>query len=312
MPELPEVTTTVRGLKETVIGLEIIDAWTSLAKKNQKNPRLRNTIKDQAFFLDFKKRVVGKKILETKRRGKNILINISGGDTILIHLKMTGHLLFGDYMFNKKTNIWKPVGSKALSDPYNRFIHFVFTLKKKSGEKKYLTLSDARKFAKITIFPTEETKDVVDLKNIGPEPLEKSFSLAEFKKRLSLRPKGRIKTVLLDQKIVAGIGNIYADEMLWAAGINPNSINYKVPEKKLEKLYLSMRKVLNKGILLGGDSTSDYRNLKGEKGGFHEHHKAYRQTGQRCTKAKCCGIIKREIIGGRSAHYCPEHQKLFI
>ena len=312
MPELPEVTTTLRGLKKTIIGLEIIDVWTSLAKKNQKNPRLKNTIKDEKFFLNFKKVVVGEKILTAERRCKNILINISGGSTILIHLKMTGHLLFGNYVFDEKLKTWKPVKNKALSDPYNRFIHFVFVLKEKNGDRKYLALSDARKFAKITIFPTDQKDKVLGLKNIGPEPLEENFSFTEFKKRLSLKPCGKIKTVLLDQKIIAGIGNIYSDEMLWMAGINPKSISFKIPDKKLKRLYSSMKDVLIKGILLGGDSTSDYRNLRGEKGNFHEYHKAYRQTGHKCSKSKCCGIIKREMIGGRSAHYCPNHQELFI
>jgi formamidopyrimidine-DNA glycosylase len=99
--------------------------------------------------------------------------------------------------------------------------------------------------------------------------------------------------------------------MLWQSGINPNSICAKIPDRKLKLLWEAMRQILSKSIILGGDSTSDYRNIKGEKGNFQKHHKAYRRSGERCPKPKCCGIIKREIIGGRSAHFCPKHQELF-
>lgn len=311
MPELPEVTTTVSGLQKVLPKMTISGLWTDLAKKDQTIKQFRRTIKDEKFFLDFKKKVVGQKIIKVSRRAKNILIDISGEYTILIHLKMTGHLLFGNYYQESKTGKWIPRGNKALADPFNRFVHFVFILKNKNGERKYLVFSDARKFGKITLFPSKEISLIKDLKNIGPEPLENSFTFQVFKERLALKPQGKIKTVLMDQSIIAGIGNIYSDEMLWQSGINPMSICSKIPDKKLKSLWRAMRQVLSKSIVLGGDSTSDYRNIKGEKGNFQKHHKVYRRSGERCPKTKCCGIIKREIIGGRSAHFCPKHQELF-
>ena len=311
MPELPEVTTTVSGLQKVLPQMTISGLWTDLAKKDQTVIQFKRTIKDEKFFLDFKKKVIGQKIIKVTRRAKNILIDISGEHTILIHLKMTGHLLFGNYYQEKKTGKWLPRGSKALADPFNRFVHLVFTLEDKKKNKKFLVFSDARKFGKVTLFRSKEISLIKDLKDLGPEPLEESFTFKVFKDRLALKPRGKIKIVLMNQNIIAGIGNIYSDEMLWQSGINPNSICIKIPDRKLKLLWEAMRQILEKSIILGGDSTSDYRNIKGEKGNFQKHHKVYRQSGKRCPKPKCCGIIKREIIGGRSAHFCPKHQELF-
>lgn len=309
MPELPEVTTTVNGLQKVLPNMVISDVWTDLAKKNQKIKQFKETIKDEKFFIDFKKKVVGQKIIMIRRRAKNILIDISSGYTILVHLKMTGHLLFGDYKQDDKTGKWKPEKSKALADPFNRFIHVVFSLEKQKGQKKFLVLCDSRKFGKITIFPTKESD--ITFKNIGPEPTESSFTLEVFKKRLNLKPRGKIKTVLMDQNIIAGIGNIYSDEILWQARVNPKSICSKIPDGKIKLIHKSMLQILLKSISLGGDSMSDYRNIKGEKGNFQNYHKVYRKNGQKCSKPKCCGIIKREVIAGRSSHFCPKHQELF-
>lgn len=311
MPELPEVTTTVNGLQNVLPKMTIFGVWTDLAKRDQKIKQFKETIKNEKFFLNFKKKVIGQKIIRVRRRAKNILIDISGGYTILIHLKMTGHLLFGDYTQNPKTGSWRPEKSGALNDPFNRFIHVVFSLKSQRGQKKFLAFCDARKFGKITMFPTKGDGHTNGLGDIGPEPLEDSFTFELFKNRLCLKPKGKIKTVLMNQNIIAGIGNIYSDEILWIAGINPNSICSKIPEARLKILYKSMRHILLKSISLGGDSMSDYRNIKGEKGNFQKYHNVYKRNGQECSKPKCCGIIKREIIAGRSAHFCPEHQKLF-
>ena len=152
--------------------------------------------------------------------------------------------------------------------------------------------------------------DTPDLLKLGPEPLEKSFTYKIFKERLYKKPNGKIKTVLMDQTIISGIGNIYSDEVLWMSGIHPLSRVKKIPEKNLKSLYESITKVLNESIKVGGDSMSDYRNPLGEKGGYQKIHKVYRRTGEKCLK-KDGGIIRRIKVGGRSAHYCDVHQKLF-
>jgi formamidopyrimidine-DNA glycosylase len=310
MPELPEVTTTVNGLKKVLPGLSFVDVWTDLAKKNQTIKQFKETIKDENFFKRFKKNIVGQKVVSVERRAKNILINVSNGYTILIHLKMTGHLLYGEYLkktLNKKT-IWIPKNTNTpLGDPYNWFKHFFFYL----ANNKHLAFGDSRKFGKITFFKTNEKEKSIHLKNIGPEPLDEKMNLKIFKDRLNIKPNRKIKTVLMDQSIIVGIGNIYSDEMLWLSGIHPESIVSKIPQKENSLLYKKMKIVLEKGINLGGDSMSDYRNIDGLRGNFQHHHNVYRLNKTSCKKKDCNGDIMRVVVNGRSAHFCNKHQKLF-
>jgi len=309
MPELPEVHTTVEGLKNTVVGLTISDVWTSYKsnyvpyKKQIKNPR---------FFSKFKKDVVGQKIKSVSRRHKNILIDLSNSKTILIHMKMTGHLMYGQY---KKTGLgngkkdwrkeeWEPVDkNKNLHDPFNRHIRMVFTFK----NKKQLVLSDVRKFAKVTILDTESLNDSEEIKTLGPEPLDKSFTFKVFKERVELKQNTPIKSALTDQTVVSGIGNIYSDEILFEAGVHPESPVKNIPDEALKNIYKNIKPLLKKGIRFGGDSTSDYRDIAGARGKFQGTHNAYRKTGERCSK-KDGGTIERKVIRGRSAHFCPKHQ----
>ncbi len=287
MPELPEVQTTARGLDTVVRNLTIADVWTDYNSPFFKGS---DTIKDPKFFSIFRKKVKGKTILDVSRRAKNVLINLTDNLTILVHMKMTGHLLYGDY---------------DRSDPYNCFIHFIIYL----SNGKNIELSDARKFAKVTLVETDKFHLSEHLKDIGPEPLEKEFTLSEFKKRISLRPRGKIKPVITDQTIVAGVGNIYADESLWRAGIHPEELVENIPPAKLKSLYVALRATLSKGIDFGGDSMSDYRNIHGKRGKFQEEHRAYRKTGKKCSKPGCKGFITRIVVAGRGTHFCPVHQK---
>ena len=268
MPELPEVETTVRGLQKELVGLKILDIWTDLDTKDK---RKHDTISNPKYFKKFRKEVSGKKVLSVRRRAKNILINISGEKTILIHMKMTGHLLFGKYKYSAKENRWTPEKEGPLKDPYNRFVHVVFTLcplTKLGANTLYLAFSDSRKFGKITLLPTGQSHDTKHLKDLGPEPLEKNFTLEKFKTNLFKKPKGKIKTVLMDQSIVVGIGNIYSDEILWLSGIHPERKVEKINPNELKKMFLAMKKLLTKGITFGGDSMSDYRNIYGLPGKF--------------------------------------------
>lgn len=308
MPELPEVTTTVNGLKRALKDLSFGDIWTDLMKEKPIK-QFANTIKDAKFFSKMKKKIKGVKILNVERRAKNILINLSNKKTILIHLKMTGHIIVGKYILDKKNNKWLPDKNerKELHDPYNRFIHAVFPLSNGLA----MVFCDSRKFGKITMLDTNTAHETIHLKNIGPEPLEKDFNFEKFKNQLFLKPNKNIKTVLMDQSIIAGIGNIYSDEMLWLSSIHPESRSKSIPNKNLKLLYTSMKEVLTKGIDFGGDSMSDYRNINGEKGNFQNHHNVYQKKGERCGKKGCKGAIMRKVLDGRSAHFCNVHQKLF-
>ena len=309
MPELPEVTTTVKGLNEVLPKLTIRDVWTDYHVRT-KNKRT-DTIKNKKFSEKFKKEIIGEKFLNAERRGKNILIHLSGGKTILIHMKMTGHLLYGKYKKLKvKSNKleskekWIPVEKGFLADPFNQFIHLVFTL----SNGKHLAFSDMRKFAKVTLFETNKRDTITDLSLLGPEPLE-NMKVETLQKQLSNRLNGKIKTVLMDQTVVAGIGNIYSDEILWQASIHPERKIQNLSKKEVGLVWKAMQEILKTGIKMGGDSMSDYRNIYGERGQFQNSHKAYRRTKQKCLRRGCAGIIMREVIGGRSSHFCNIHQK---
>lgn len=302
MPELPEVQTTVNGLESAVRGLSITGVWTNYKSSFHDG---KDNIKNPAFFEKFQKQTIGRKIEHATRRGKNILIHLSGGHSILIHMKMTGHLMYGKY--NKQADEWRAVEKGPLQDSFNQFIRLAFSL----SNGKTLVLSDVRRFAKVTIFETDKLTNHPDLAELGPEPLDPRFTFPVFLNQLKKRPGNKIKACLLNQEIVAGIGNIYSDEILWAAGIHPESIVANIPSSSFKKLFSETKKILRNGLKKGGDSLSDYRNIYGEKGNFQKFHRAYQKTGKPCLKKGCSGIIVRKKIAGRSTHFCPIHQKKF-
>jgi formamidopyrimidine-DNA glycosylase len=342
MPELPEVQTTVNGLNKKVRGWTISDVWTDY---NSPHHAGKDNIKNPKFFAKFKAAVVDAKIIGARRRAKNVLIDLIpaktgaktetvSAQTILIHMKMTGHIMCGEYVFDPKIakttkrNAWKPANKdpkNPLNDPFNRFIHLVFTLGKTGGEVsvKHLVLSDMRKFGKVTLLPTEETlygkEKHAELTHLGPEPLDEKFTFDVFDLQLSKRAHWPIKQALMDQTLIAGVGNIYSDEILWRASVHPKSRYGKTPLPVRKDMYKATKEMLRKGIDFGGDSMSDYRNIDGLPGEFQGQHQAYRRTSKPCNmkviysgkRITCKGIIGRMIIGGRSAHFCDRHQMLF-
>jgi len=269
MPELPEVQTTVRGLQNKVLGKAFIDAWSD--------------------WYEFpKEELKDKKILKVWRRAKNIIFGLSEGYSLLVHQKMTGHLLYGNW--DKR-------------DKANSYIHLKLFLD--NGE--VLALSDLRKFAKVELWKTNELLNSKEFKELGPEPLEESFTFEKFKSCLAAR-RGKIKQVLMDPYIIAGIGNIYSSEALWHAKIHPEKNVAGLSSKDLKNLYIAIKKVLELGVKLGGESFSDYRKPDGSKGDFDAERKVYKREGQKC--ARCGTKIKRLKVGQRSAFYCPKCQTL--
>jgi len=302
MPELPEVQTTVNGLNKKVLNRAFIDVWSDW-KKIVKKPK---------DFEQFKKEIKNLKIKKVWRRAKNIVFDLQAepalsgveGYSLLIHQKMTGHLLVGKWVRQpEKENIrWLPADKKSpLNDPYNRFLHLIFFL----DDKNMLALSDARKFAKVELWKTEELKK--ELEKIGPEPLDKKFGLIKFKEVLKNK-KGKVKQVIMDQSIIAGIGNIYASEALWVAKVHPEKNVANLSEKELRLLYFAIRRVLELSVKLGGESFSDYRKPDGSKGGFDTERKVYKRENQKCHR--CEVKIKRIKVGQRSAFFCPSCQKI--
>jgi formamidopyrimidine-DNA glycosylase len=291
MPELPEVETIVRELNREVLGRTFLDVWTDFSKM----------IKFPKSFDQLRKEIKGKKILNIRRRGKNIIFELSENTFLLIHQKLTGHLLLGKWRLEK--NEWiSEIPGPLSEDPMNKFLHLIFWL----DDKRQLALSDLRKFAKVELIKKEELEK--ELKSLGPEPLEKDFSFERFKEALSKKKKGKIKQVLMDQEVIAGIGNIYSDEILWQAKVHPFKDVSKLKEEELKEIYSAMKEILKKAIAAKGESISDFRRISGEKGGFDPLRKVYRREGKKCPR--CGTIIKRIKIGGRSAHFCPKCQKL--
>ena len=308
MPELPEVQTIVSDLQKILPGLKIGDVWTDWKKMFPARGGSAFGGKNSSLsFEHFKKEVVGEKILNVRRVGKNILINLSGNKTVLVHQKMTGHFLYGNW----KTET-PPSGARWISeeagpirdDPQNRFIHLVFDL----SDGKQLALSDLRKFAKVLLWPTDKLSELEDINNLGPDPMAEDFNFNKFQERLANK-KGKIKTVLMDQTVFAGIGNIYSDEILWLSGIHPLKPTSSLTQEELKTIFNSTKKILKKAIEVRGTSDSDYRDPSGRKGQYQDILYVYGLEGEKCQK-KDGGIITRLKIGGRSAHFCPIHQKL--
>lgn len=270
MPELPEVETTVSELKEKIIGRKILKVWTDFEKMFKPN------------FLEFKKGVIGRTIKEISRRGKNIIIKLDSGKYILIHQKLTGSLLYGNKI-------------------EGRYIHLILSLDK--GE---LVLSDLRKFAKAAFIP--DLENYPDYKNLGPEPLSREFSLEKFEEIIK-KSKGKIKKVLMDQEKIAGIGNIYSDEILFEAKIPPLRETQSLKEKETKTIYQAIKKILEKAIRAKGTSVSDYRRPSGEEGGFAKFLKVYQREGELCPRRGCGGKIQRLKFNSRSAHFCPKCQR---
>lgn len=290
MPELPEVQTTVNFLNSKVLKRTFVDVWADWQK----------TIKKPKNFSDFKKELKNKKIIKIWRRSKNIIFDLSEDYCLLVHQKMTGHLLVGKWNFENKK--WTALKKDFLSEKINSYIHVMFFL----DNDKMIAFSDARKFGKIELWKKEELLNSKELSSLGPEPLDKNFTFEKFQERIKNK-KRNIKQLLMDQHIIAGIGNIYASESLWRAKINPQRTADSLKTEELEKLYFAIKKVLETSITLGGESFSDYRKPDGSKGGFDSERKVYKREGQKCQR--CGRLIKRIVIGQRSTFFCSDCQK---
>jgi len=189
-----------------------------------------------------------------------------------------------------------------LSEPVNRYIRLLFAL----DNGKMLALSDLRKFAKVELWKTKELKKSEEIRSLGPEPLEKDFTFKKFKEVLKGK-KRKIKQVLMDQKIIAGIGNIYSDEILWQAKVNPFRKTSELSDKELKNVYQALKKILKRAIQAKGASIVDFRRISGEKGGFGPLRKVYQREGQLCSR--CGTIIRKAKIGSRTTHFCSKCQQ---
>ena len=287
MPELPEVETVRVGLAKLLPGLVIKDVWHDWPKNFPNAPA------DVARFM------VGAKILNVKRRAKVLLIELSSKYSLVIHLKMTGQMVF---IGKKRFGAGHPSDSLVSELPAKStrvIIDFTDASK--------LFFNDQRKFGWMRLLPTAQVPLIDFMQTVGPEPLEDDFTVDKFIERLMIRQKSPIKAVLLDQKVLAGVGNIYADESLWAGKIHPSTQVYKVSKAKLVVLHEALRDVLKLSIKRGGSTMTTFVNAKGKRGSYLSFAQVFRKQGQPCPR--CGTIIEKIRVAGRGTHICPRCQK---
>lgn len=270
MPELPEVETIRRSLWPRIAGARI-------RRVAVRERRLRRPI-----AADFEARLEGRRIDGIDRRGKYLLFQLDDRRTLLVHLGMSGHLAL------------KPAGAR--DEPHE---HVRLTLDRRLA----LVFHDPRRFGLMRVGRPDE---LVELRRVGRDPLAECWT-ADTWRALVRQRRLPIKNLLMDQRVFAGIGNIYANETLYAAGIRPRRRASGLRQREVERLAAAVRRVLEKAVRLGGSSISDYRDADGKPGFFQIHHAVYDRSGQPCRR--CGAPIRRILLSGRSTFYCPRCQR---
>jgi formamidopyrimidine-DNA glycosylase len=288
MPELPEVETIRTGLSRFLPGRTIKAVEFDTPKS------FPNAEADVSQF------VIGAKITEVKRRAKVLLIELSSNYTLVIHLKMTGQLVFagGKERFGAGHPTDSLIGE--LPDRSTRVV-VAFT------DGSNLFFNDQRKFGWMRLIPTPEVMQLDFFQKVGPEPLAADFTWEQFRDRLARRPKTNVKAALLDQTVIAGVGNIYADESLWGAQIHPLTLVQNLKPAQFRKLYEELVFVLKLSIEKGGSTDRNYVNAEGKKGSYIDFARVFRREGKTCPR--CGTIIIKTRVAGRGTHLCPHCQK---
>ena len=283
MPELPEVETVRRGLLPVMEGRVLLAA-------DVRRPDLRFPLPERMA-----QRLSGATVLALRRRSKYILADLSTGETLLVHLGMSGRILISG---NVAGEFHHAHPAPAKHD------HVVFDME--GGAR--VTFNDARRFGAMDLMPTEAAGAHWLLRDLGPEPLGNSFDETYLVARL----KGRatpIKAALLDQRIVAGLGNIYVSEILYRAGIDPRRAAGRISAERIASLVSLTRAVLGEAIDAGGSSLKDYRQTDGELGYFQHSFRVYDRESQPCATPGCAGQVQRIVQSGRSSFFCPSCQR---
>ena len=286
MPELPEVETVRRGLSELIIGKKIVGQLHDTPKG------FPNAVADIEQFL------IGSVITDVRRRAKVLLIDLSTDYSLVIHLKMTGQLVYrGDHAFGAGHPNESLIGE--LPDRSTR-VTLTF------GDESKLFFNDQRKFGWMKLLPTIEVPNIDFMKKVGPEPLEADFTVEEFAARFARRARTSIKAAILDQTVVAGVGNIYADESLWGAKIHPKRLVSTISSIEFENLYTELRSVMNLAIEKGGSTDKNYVNAEGKRGSYMDFARVFRREGLACPR--CGAEIIKFKAASRGTHICPNCQ----
>lgn len=320
MPELPEVETIRRGLSQLILGKKI-------AKVSYDWPKgFPNAEGDVQQFL------IGAGITEVARRAKVLLIELDTKYSLVIHLKMTGQLVF--VAKNLAGGRWKMEHGKRSTSPTTNYQLATTTDEVRFGaghpndsligelpdkttrvtfefsDGSRMFFNDQRKFGWVRLIPTAEVPNIDFMKKVGPEPLSDDFAPALFRERVRRRANSNIKEVILDQATLAGIGNIYADEGLWGAKIHPAALVKSLNDKQLNTLFSALRTVLELSIEKGGSSDKNYVDAEGKRGSYLSFANVFRREGQECPR--CGTTIIKTRVAGRGTHTCPKCQRADI
>lgn len=284
MPELPEVETIRLGLQDKIVGLKISDIEIRLAKIFQGRPQ----------------DIIGSKVQNLRRRAKILLIDLDNNLSLVVHLKMSGQLVY--HKDGKQATFGHPIPFAGTILPA-KSTHAIFTF----SDGSVLYFNDIRQFGYIKVVKTSEVEKLKAIEEFGPEPLTPEFTPEKFKE-IILKKKMPIKLVLMDQTQIAGVGNIYANEALFLSKIHPERKANTLNDNEIKKLYDALIQVLKMGIKYGGSSENAYVNALGEKGTMQEHFMVYSKAGKPCPNS-CGGTVKRVALGGRGTFFCPACQK---
>ena len=289
MPELPEVETVRRGLQSLIVSKTIT------AEEHDTEKGFPNAAADVQNFL------IGATVMAIHRRAKVLLIELDNGYSLMIHLKMTGQLVY--VSADTRFGAGHPNDSlvNALPDRSTRVsLHF--------ADDSTLYFNDQRKFGWVKLLPTIEIPNISFMQKVGPEPLSADFTPAQFAERFTRRKKTTIKAAILDQSVVAGVGNIYADESLWGAKIHPSRLVGSITSTEFEALYTDLREVMTLAIEKGGSSNHTYINAEGKKGSYMDFARVFRREGLACPR--CGATIEKLRVAGRGTHICPHCQTI--
>lgn len=285
MPELPEVETVRRGLERLIVGRHIKMATVYDSPKSFPNAQA-----------DVEQFAYGATIVAVKRRAKVLLIELSTNYTFVTHLKMTGQLV---YVGNERFGAGHPNDSLIGSLP-DRSTRVAIAF----DDGTTLFFNDQRKFGWMKLYPTPEVMNIAFMQKVGPEPLEDSFTAEVFVSRIRRRNNTTIKAAILDQTVLAGVGNIYADESLWGARIHPSTRVKDVSDEQLATLLSELKYVLNLAIEKGGSTDKNYVNAEGKRGSYIDFARVFRREGKECPRHPGTIIIKTKVAG-RGTHICP-------
>ncbi|MEM8555520.1 MAG: bifunctional DNA-formamidopyrimidine glycosylase/DNA-(apurinic or apyrimidinic site) lyase [Pseudomonadota bacterium] len=289
MPELPEVETVRRGLDPVMTGARI-------EKADVRRPDLRWPFPDH-----MQARLEGQTVTRLRRRSKYLLADLDGGETLLIHLGMSGRILISQDKESAKETLGSYAQAHSAPEPHD---HVVFEMN--NGAR--VTFNDPRRFGAMDLMATDGQADHKLLAKLGPEPLGNGFHADHLAQSFDGK-KASIKAALLDQRIVAGLGNIYVCEALFRSGISPKRAAGRISHDHLSALVDAIRQVLTEAIAAGGSSLRDYRQADGDLGYFQHTFRVYGRADQPCLKDGCGGTVIRTVQTGRSSFHCPRCQR---